>query len=102
MLVRMIKEKCKDAGSATLVAFESVAYATVPANIAIEFYKSESEGRDSSNLSKLKQSNHIDNCFRSTSYYHSINLWCRASKVSSLRIESEKLRWEEILMEIDD
>ncbi|XP_020673798.1 uncharacterized protein LOC110093300 isoform X2 [Dendrobium catenatum] len=104
-LVVMAQEKYKDAGSAAQAAFESAAYAAAAAKTAVELYRSESEGRDSSNPGKHKHISHIshiDNCLPSASCCRSIDLGCRASKVSSLRIDQEKPRGKEILSEIDE
>ncbi|KAL0908924.1 hypothetical protein M5K25_023438 [Dendrobium thyrsiflorum] len=101
-LVIMAQEKYKDAGSAAQAAFESAAYAAAAAKTAVELYRSESEGRYSSNPGKHKHISHIDNCLPSASCCRSIDLGCRASKVSSLRIDLEKPRGKEILNEIDE
>ncbi|KAH0451654.1 hypothetical protein IEQ34_018953 [Dendrobium chrysotoxum] len=101
-LVIMAQEKYKDAGSAAQAAFESAAYAAAAAKTAVELYRSESEGRDSSNPGKHKHISHIDNCLPSASCCRSIDLGCRASKVSSLRNDLEKPRGKEILSEIDE
>ncbi|XP_020587096.1 uncharacterized protein LOC110029240 isoform X2 [Phalaenopsis equestris] len=97
----MAQKKYKDAGSAALAAFESAAYAAAAARTAVELYRSESERirNHSSNPGKQKPENCL---FPSASCCSSIDLGCRARKVSSLRHDLENPRGKEIQNEIDE
>lgn len=101
-LLMMAQEKYKDVESAARAAIESAAFAAVAARTAIELYRSESQTRNSVDSSHLKQSRRREIYSPTGINCSSIDLGCRASKVSSLQIEIEKSRGKEILSDEGD